>query len=228
MNEIKRRKRGFLGLLLAAVMILGMPGANVLAATYWVVSNSGVIAGTQQLTTGTTLNNSDEIVYYSGSVDINYPDGTSSSNYGSNTVTGGPYVVNTISGSTVTLANPAPTTPTTPTTPVVVVTAQPQSTDFYGDYLEELAKLIKRIRRPGGEVHTFGSGDSLTYGVLKALADNPEDVLVFTTTYKNVKYTFTIQGGDYINNLITPEIPWYGPLWLAQNFYLTTVAEPVS
>ncbi len=227
MNEIKRRKKGFLGLVLAVVMILGIPGGNLLAAEYWFCNQCGP-AGIPELTPGTTVNNGDMLYRGSGNMIINYPGGNVDNNdNGSTTIVGGPYVVASVQGTIVTLTNPA-TTPTTPTTPVVVVTSQNQSTDFYGDYLEELAKLIKRIRRPGGEVHTFGSGDSLTYGVLKALADNPEDVLVFTTTYKNVKYTFTIQGGDYINNLITPEIPWYGPLWLAQNFYQTTVFEPAT
>lgn len=236
MNEIKKRKRGFLGLLLAAVMILGIPGVDLIAAPYYLPG-----AGSSPvLTSGDTLNDGDGVHYGSGYVTLNYPDGTSSSNYGSNFVTGGPYIVSSISGLTVNLELPVQTPPaqtTTPTTPAapaapaapapVVITPQPDVTNFYSDYLDELDKLIRAIKRPGGEIHGFGLGTSLPYKVLKALADNPEDVLVFTTEYKNVRYTFTIQGGDYINDMISPEIPWYGPLWLAQHFFLTTVAEPL-
>lgn len=233
MNEIKRRKKGFLALLLAAVMILGIPGADLIAAIYYIPG-----AGNPALAQGDTLNAGDEVRHYSGDVIFNYPDKASTTGSYANTISGGPYIVSSISGLTVNLELPVqtppaqtttPTTPSTPAAPVapVVITPQPDVTNFYSDYLDELDKLIRAIKRPGGEVHGFGLGTSLPYKVLKALADNPEDVLVFTTEYKNVRYTFTIQGGDYINDMITPEIPWYGPLWLAQHFFLTTVAEPL-
>ncbi len=85
----------------------------------------------------------------------------------------------------------------------------------------------RRSNIKGGDTHGFGLGTALSYSVMKALENNPEDTLVFKCEYKGNRYTFTIHGAD-VKGKISPEIPWYGPYWLAQNFFSTTVIEPLE
>ena len=94
-------------------------------------------------------------------------------------------------------------------------------------YFKCIRELIALINLPGGDTHRFRTGTALTYDILKSLEDNPEDTLIFTTEYKGYRYTYTIHGYD-VKGKIKPEIPWYGPYWLAQNFFETTVIEPLE
>ena len=179
-----------------------------------------------ELTTGTTVNNGDVIHRYSisgniveESAKICYVDNdpqTTLHGVNSITVSGGPYTVYTFSSDTVILQNaPASSGATTSTA----------SDSPVSGYYRSLAALIAAIKIEGGETHGYGIGSALPYSVMKALADNPDDVLVFKTDYKGYHYEFTIQVGEDVKDKITPEIPWYGPYWLAKYFYKTTVIE---
>lgn len=106
---------------------------------------------------------------------------------------------------------------------------RPSSVDDGGaeSYYRSLKDLIGAINIKGGDTHGYGIGTALPYSVMKALENNPEDTLVFKCEFKGNRYTFTILGAD-VKGKISPEIPWYGPYWLAQNFFSTTVIEPLE
>ena len=219
MNELKQRRRGFLAALLAAVLILGTPGVTAMATTYWYGDDP--MENFPPLTNGIILNDGDEVYhFYSGSmtcsddatiVVFDQPNGNVIDYISGDpiTVSGGPYRVFTISGGVYVVAYSGTTASDTP----------------ISGYYRSLAALVSAIKMEGGETHGYGIGSALPYSVMKALADNPDDVLVFKTDYKGYHYEFTLQVGEDVKDKITPEIPWYGPYWLAKYFYKTTVIE---
>ena len=223
MNELKQRRRGFLAALLAAVLILGTPGVTAMATNYWHVEDPNDSSYTQ-LTIDTIVNNGDVIYYIStGNIMRTYFDICSdedianalSSDSGTPyTVSGGPYKVFYMSGSTIGVVSTHATNSGTTASDTPI-----------SGYYRSLAALVSAIKMEGGETHGYGIGSALPYSVMKALADNPDDVLVFKTDYKGYHYEFTIQVGEDVKDKITPEIPWYGPYWLAKYFYKTTVIE---
>lgn len=204
MKEKKVRQKGFLALLLVAIIVLGMPGMTVLATNYLIPS----------LNPGVMLNSTDG-VYDSGSFYIHYEGGATVSGYDNPIqINGDGWVVRSVSGSSdLYLYRPS--------------SGGGAEDGGAEDYYRSLRDLIAMINLPGGDTHGYGVGTALPYSVMKALEDNPEDTLVFECVYKNNKYTFTILGAD-VKGKITPEISWYGPYWLAQNFFETTVIEPIE
>ena len=190
MNDLKRRKRGFLAALLAAVLILGTPGVAAMAASY----------DYSQLSVGMELQVGDQVAPVScGNIYLN---GSQVSK---------PYTIPS-SGIKVDKLSYGS---------IYLISASDPAAGYY----RSLAALVSAIKIEGGETHGYGIGSALPYSVMKALADNPDDVLVFETDYKGYHYEFTIQVGEDVKDKITPEIPWYGPYWLAKYFYKTTVIE---
>ena len=232
MNDLKRRKMGFLAALLAAVLILGTPGATAMAANYYFGDTlSGNYPGYLnyiQLSVGDTVESGDYIYNcYSGGLSlrsgyIQYP-GTGSPNYFTNLVGG--------IGETYTVIAMYPVGNSQSSEPYIVLSDYVSANNSSSSdspaagYYRSLAALVSSIKAEGGETHGYGIGSALPYSVMKALADNPDDVLVFKTDYKGYHYEFTIQVGDDVKDKITPEIPWYGPYWLAKYFFKTTVIE---
>ena len=64
MKETKVRQKGFLALLLAAIIVLGMPGMTVFATDYDISMN--------QLNVGDTVNSTDRVRCGSGNITINF------------------------------------------------------------------------------------------------------------------------------------------------------------
>ena len=210
MKEKKVRQKGFLALLLVAIIVLGMPGMTVFATDY----DMDII----RLNVGDTVNSTDRVCWGSGNITINFVVGSQTNSVSSQTYIAIPsdgWVVSNISGyiggGTIYLQKAS--------APTIFSGAE--------GYYRSLRDLIAMINLPGGDTHGYGVGTALPYSVMKALEDNPEDTLVFECVYKNNKYTFTILGAD-VKGKITPEISWYGPYWLAQNFFETTVIEPIE
>ena len=210
MNEMKQRRKGFLALLLAAVMILGTPGVTALAAAYYPSNFPRTYDLSTPPANPVALQAGDTVTADNG--DYVYVNGSS---VGS---TGGTYTI-TVTGTTAFTYGSGAIYLTVPST------SSSDDDTPAAKYHRSLGALIRAIKNPGGEIHGYGAGTSLPYAVMKALAENPEDVLVFETDYKGYHYTYTIQGGDYISEMIDPEIPWYGPYWLAQHFFETTTIE---
>lgn len=223
MKETKVRQKGFLALLLAAIIVLGMPGMTVFANSY----------NFNDISNGTILSGGDDVYLYdsSGSGDLCVYIGTSNSNtamgsdysayYLSVTISNGYWIVTDKSAS-----NDYYKLYVSPTSAPPVSSQSLNMSPIEG-YYQSIRELIALINLPGGDTHGYGVGTALPYSVMKALEDNPEDTLVFECVYKNNKYTFTILGAD-VKGKITPEISWYGPYWLAQNFFETTVIEPLE
>ncbi len=226
MNEVKQRRRGFLAALLAAVLILGTPGVTAMAANYWYGANPG--NSYTELSNGAIVNQGDVIHgYYSNSsgdvlpaaAKVSYPGTTGYTTTSGGVglvISGGPYIVAGFGSGSVLFIN----APATSGSGASTASDTPVS-----GYYRSLAALISDIRIEGGQTHGYGFGSALPYSVMKALADNPDDVLIFKTDYKGYHYEFTIQVGEDVKELIKPEIPWYGPYWLAKNFFDTTVIE---
>ena len=257
MNETKVRQKGFLALLLVAIIVLGMPGMSVLAATY----TTGEAASAQVLHAGDTITFavfSNDVVHsirtslsiceVSNSSNTYTPIVTSqpisvTNTTGSVTIPNGDWVyvdmvyafyssggfLYTVTGNPAGLGDPDGSC-------VIQFLVTPNSSGSFssssGDssaeaYYRSLKALVAAINIEGGDTHGYGIGTALPYSIMKALEDNPEDTLVFKCEYKGNRYTFTIHGAD-VKGKISAEIPWYGPYWLAQNFYTTTVIEPLE
>ena len=231
MKEKKVRQKGFLALLLATIIVLGMPGMTVFANSY----------DFNNISNGTILSGGDHVYLYdsSGSGDLGVYIGTSNSNtvmdydfaayYLSVTISNGYWIVTDKSASndynklfvSPTSAPPV-LPPSNPSSSLLSIPLSPSE-----GYYQSIRELIALIKLPGGDTHRFSTGTALTYDILKSLEDNPEDTFIFTTEYKGYRYTYTIHGYD-VKGKIKPEIPWYGPYWLAQNFFETTVIEPLE
>ena len=224
MKEIKARQKGFLALLLAAVIVLAMPGMTVFAGSYHV----------DNIHPGMTLAVGDEIytdeIYESGGLilyDESYNTISADTLWSydtfrirSVTIPYGYWIVTSIyisPGNYDFLIYVSPTS----------APSSPSSGSPAEGYYRSLKLLTALINLPGGDTHYYSEGTALTYDVLKTLADNPEDTLIFETEYEGYRYKYTIHGYD-VKGKISPEIPWYGPYWLAQNFFETTVIEPLE
>ena len=232
MNDLKRRKMGFLAVLLAAVLIIGTPGVTAMAAHYYFgytyIGNDSTYLNYIQLSVGDTVESGDYIhKCYSGGMSmqsgyIQYP-GTGSPDCTTNLIGG--------SGETYTVIAMYPNGDPQIYDPYIVLSYPSSANNSSSSdspaagYYRSLAALVSAIKADGGATHGYGIGSALPYSVMKALADNPDDVLVFKTDYKGYHYEFTIQVGEDVKEQIKPEIPWYGPYWLAKYFFKTTVIE---
>ena len=228
MNDLKRRKRGFLAALLAVALILGTPGVTAFAQEYYYGGPPSASLLQQspatRLQIGTTVVENDHISYlnpqhpdYFNSGNLLYDGDSQTTTFCVIVGSGAAYVVTDIvlnvNDPYVVLTDPAN------------IPAASSSDSPAAGYYRSLAALVSSIKAEGGETHGYGIGSALPYSVMKALADNPDDVLVFKTDYKGYHYEFTIQVGDDVKDKIKPEIPWYGPYWLAKYFFKTTVIE---
>ncbi len=257
MKERKVRQKGFLALLLVAIIVLGMPGMSVFAATY----TTGEAASAQVLHAGDTITFtkfSNDVVH-SIRTSLSICEVSNSSNTYTPIVTSQPISITNTTGSVtipngdwvyvdmlyafyssggvqlIVTGNPAGIG-SDDCSCVIQFLVTPYSSGSFssssGDssaeaYYRSLKALVAAINIEGGDIHRFSTGTALTYDILKSLEDNPEDTLIFTTEYKGYRYTYTIHGFD-VKGKIKPEIPWYGPYWLAQNFFETTVIEPLE
>ena len=60
------------------------------------------------------------------------------------------------------------------------------------------------------------SGDfALSYDIMNYLVEHPSITFVYHVTYEDVEYTIIIPAGKAFSS---PEIKWYGPLWLLANY----------
>lgn len=86
-------------------------------------------------------------------------------------------------------------------------------------YLEKLEQQFdEAIARGGKQIVYLNEGTVLSYRIMKKLRDNPNITLVFTYSYKNVKYRITLNGK---NVKVYNNIPWYGPLYLYKHYGTT-------
>ncbi len=219
MKEKKVRQKGFLAMLLVAIIVLGMPGMTVLANSYHVNDiHSGMTLQTgDSVYTNIVLNSGNELSVLDDSLnELAYDHALADEDrilyidipFGywlvTNTFFNDYYYY------------------------IYVTSNNAPSNDSPAEgYFQSIRELIALINLPGGDTHRFSTGTALTYDILKSLEDNPEDTLIFTTEYKGYRYSYTIHGYD-VKGKIKPEIPWYGPYWLAQNFFETTVIEPLE
>ena len=218
MKETKVRRKGFLALLLAAILVLGIPGMDVTASSYHADSvNPGLILRSGDSIYTTRVVSSGDLVVFIGT---SKQDPKLVFDYAFESsmrviIPYGDWLVTDvdISGADNYIY-------------VSHYTFIEDSSPAEG-YYRSLRELISAIYIDGGDSHYYETGTALPYSVMKALENNPDDTLVFKCEYKGNRYTFTIHGAD-VKGKISPEIPWYGPYWLAQNFFSTTVIEPLE
>lgn len=84
------------------------------------------------------------------------------------------------------------------------------------DWLDDL-RLALRIADELGDAQTVEySGDfALSYDIMNYLVEHPSITFIYHVKYEDVEYTIIIPAGKAVSS---PEIPWYGPLWLLANY----------
>ncbi len=79
----------------------------------------------------------------------------------------------------------------------------------------EILSLIQDDSDEKKEI-VYTGGEALPQGIIKALAECPNAILDFRTTYEGKEYHFRIEGG--FGDLLDENIPWFGPFYLAWLF----------
>ncbi|MBP5494206.1 MAG: leucine-rich repeat protein [Lachnospiraceae bacterium] len=84
------------------------------------------------------------------------------------------------------------------------------------DWLDDLWLALHIADELGGAQTVEYSGDfALSYDIMNYLVEHPSITFIYHVTYEGVEYTIVIPAGKAISS---PEIPWYGPLWLLANY----------
>ncbi|MCR4792379.1 MAG: LysM peptidoglycan-binding domain-containing protein [Lachnospiraceae bacterium] len=80
------------------------------------------------------------------------------------------------------------------------------------EYIDELRKMIEDAISDGGEQTIIWSeGTSIPYDILLLLKDHPGITLIFSCSYQNVDFRFTITGDMFREE---ENISWCGPFYL--------------
>ena len=84
------------------------------------------------------------------------------------------------------------------------------------DWLDDLWLALHIADELGGAQTVEYSGDfALSYDIMNFLVEHPLITFIYHVTYEGVEYTIVIPAGKAVSS---PEIPWYGPLWLLANY----------
>ena len=84
------------------------------------------------------------------------------------------------------------------------------------DWLDDLWLALHIADELGGAQTVEYSGDfALSYDIMNYLVEHPSITFVYHVKYEDVEYTIIIPSGKAVSS---PEIPWYGPLWLLANY----------
>ncbi|MBO4701983.1 MAG: InlB B-repeat-containing protein [Lachnospiraceae bacterium] len=101
-----------------------------------------------------------------------------------------------------------PTEPEVPEEPEVEIPEK--------DWLDDLRLALRIADELGGVQTVEYSGDfALSYDIMTYLVEHPSITFIYHVTYEDVEYTIIIPAGKAVSS---PEIPWYGPLWLLANY----------
>ena len=84
------------------------------------------------------------------------------------------------------------------------------------DWLDDLWLALRIADELGGAQTVEYCGDfALSYDIMTYLVEHPSITFVYHVKYEDVEYTIIIPAGKAVSS---PEIPWYGPLWLLANY----------
>lgn len=84
------------------------------------------------------------------------------------------------------------------------------------DWLDDMWLTLHIADELGGAQTVEYSGDfALSYDIMNYLVEHPSITFIYHVTYEGVEYTIVIPAGKAVSS---PEIPWYGPLWLLANY----------
>ncbi len=117
--------------------------------------------------------------------------------------------------------------------PIVLGDYVIERNDFYvapgGDpsqnYLEDLEKALDyAIGGNSFDTIYWDEGDALPNYIMKVLYAHPELSLNFKYSYEGKDYEIYIAPGTATND----DIPWYGPLWLAEHYSVENVNAPAE
>ncbi|MBO4701985.1 MAG: InlB B-repeat-containing protein [Lachnospiraceae bacterium] len=113
---------------------------------------------------------------------------------------------------------PEPTEPEEPQEPTEPeVPEEPEEPEIpEKDWLDDLWLALRIADELGGAQTVEYSGDfALSYDIMTYLVEHPSITFIYHVTYEDVEYTIIIPAGKAVSS---PEIPWYGPLWLLANY----------
>ena len=84
------------------------------------------------------------------------------------------------------------------------------------DWLDDLRLALRIADELGGAQTVEYNGDfALSYDIMTYLVEHPSITFIYHVKYEDFEYTIIIPAGKAVSS---PEIPWYGPLWLLANY----------
>ena len=111
---------------------------------------------------------------------------------------------------------PEPIEPTEPEIPEEPEVIEPELEIPEKDWLDDLRLTLRIADELGGAQTVEYSGDfALSYDIMTYLVEHPSITFIYHVKYEDVEYTIIIPAGKAVSS---PEIPWYGPLWLLANY----------
>lgn len=106
---------------------------------------------------------------------------------------------------------------------LTIIPPETSSADLYKQGLKNKANEISEVYRrlisgevTGEQIVYYNEGGALPYELLQTLQSCPGVTLDFKCEYEGKQYHFRIKGGTGL--ILDENIPWYGPLYMAEYF----------